>query len=110
MKLRDYLFKDIPPCSNHDCVVRKPTGMGTNGSCGCLFNLNRAQFQILNSRIKSAGNYELVEQGSDLLNELDSAIAVKSQEVTDEFGDKKMAILVEDIEAILIRISKLQKG
>lgn len=59
MKLREYLFKDFTPCSNHDCVIRKPKGMGTNGSCGCLFNLNRSQLMILSSRLKQAADREL---------------------------------------------------
>lgn len=59
MKLRDCLFKDFAPCSNHDCIVKKPKGMGTNGSCSCLFNFSRAQLHILTSRIKAAADKEL---------------------------------------------------
>ena len=59
MKLRDYLFRGFSPCSNHDCIVRKPEGMGTNGSCSCLFNLSRAELHILTSRIKTAADKDL---------------------------------------------------
>jgi len=38
-------------CSNHDCIVRKVEGIGTNGSCGCLHNMSRGQLHILKSRL-----------------------------------------------------------
>ena len=41
----------------------------------------------------------------DILSELDSQIAVCSEEVTDEFGNKKMAVLIENIEPILEKIT-----
>lgn len=59
MKLREYLFAQMPPCSSHDCVIRKPTGMGTNGSCSCLFQLERAHLHMLNGRLKSIGDLML---------------------------------------------------
>lgn len=59
MKLREYLFKDFTPCSNHDCVIRKPKGMGTNGKCSCLLNLSRSQLMLLSNRLKRAADREL---------------------------------------------------
>lgn len=38
-------------CGNHNCVIEKPKGMGTNGSCKCLkplgFELERVVTQKL---------------------------------------------------------------
>jgi hypothetical protein len=27
--------EDFTGCSDHSCIVRRPTGMGTNGGCRC---------------------------------------------------------------------------
>ena len=51
MKIRDYLFKGFGGCSNHGCIIEKPRGMGTNGSCQCLLNMSRTQLTILQSRL-----------------------------------------------------------
>lgn len=29
-------YADLQPCSDGSCVLRKPTGMHTNGGCHCL--------------------------------------------------------------------------
>lgn len=54
MTLREKLLGNLHGCTNHNCVVRKPKGMGTNGSCHCLQNLSRCQLNILTSRIEAA--------------------------------------------------------
>ena len=59
MKIRDYLFKDFKPCSNHNCIIKKREGMGTNGSCQCLLRLNRAQLHILSSRLRNIADKDL---------------------------------------------------
>lgn len=51
--VRDVLFKGFTGCSNHDCVVQKRKGMGTNGSCHCLHNFSRGQLHTLKSRLSA---------------------------------------------------------
>ena len=51
MKIRDILFKDFEGCSNGDCIIKKPKGMHTNGSCNCLLNMSRGQLHILKSKL-----------------------------------------------------------
>jgi hypothetical protein len=60
MKVRDALFKGFTGCSNHNCIIRKPEGMGTNGSCKCLFDLSRSQLHILTSRLGQIADYNLI--------------------------------------------------
>ena len=31
-------YADLQPCSDGSCILRKPTGMHTNGGCDCLQN------------------------------------------------------------------------
>jgi len=45
------LFTGMSGCSDHNCVIEKPTGMGTNGGCNCLTNMSRGQLKQLQSRI-----------------------------------------------------------
>lgn len=39
----DAAMTTIGGCSNHDCMVRPPTGMGTNGPCKCLDDKHTAR-------------------------------------------------------------------
>lgn len=36
--IKDLLFRRFKGCSSNCCVVRKPSGMGTNGPCTCKEN------------------------------------------------------------------------
>jgi len=65
MKVRYYLFKNMDGCSNHDCIVSKRSGMGTNGSCGCIMNMNRSQLMILKSRLSVIIDMEVVDNAKD---------------------------------------------
>jgi hypothetical protein len=49
--VREHLFANMDGCSNHDCIIKKREGMGTNGSCGCLHNMSRSRLHILKSRL-----------------------------------------------------------
>ena len=49
--IRECLFANMHGCSNHDCIIKKPLGMGTNGSCNCLQNLSRSELNILKARL-----------------------------------------------------------
>jgi hypothetical protein len=60
MKIRD-LFKGFEPCSNHNCIITKPVGQATNGSCRCLSNLRSGQMSILDGRIKTLIEHEIVK-------------------------------------------------
>lgn len=51
--LKEFLFKGFEGCKSHNCIVEKPKGMGTNGSCSCIVNANRTKLNILQSRIKA---------------------------------------------------------
>lgn len=63
MKIREFLFRNFKGCTNHGCIITGPKkGMGTNGSCTCLFNLSRAQLHLLNSRLYVIGEKELPEE------------------------------------------------
>ena len=59
MKVREYLFRGFEPCSDGDCIVKKPEGMCTNGGCHCIFNLSRAQLHILTSRLQAVADKEI---------------------------------------------------
>lgn len=62
MKIRERLFRGFTGCTNHDCIITGPkTGMGTNGSCGCLKNLSRGQLDILKSRLSGVVDKEIKE-------------------------------------------------
>ena len=49
----EYLFKGISGCTDGNCIVKKPTGMHTNGGCKCLERLNRCSLSILSSRLQN---------------------------------------------------------
>lgn len=34
-------------CGNHGCVIKKPTGQGTNGSCACTRNKIAGRLQAI---------------------------------------------------------------
>ena len=34
-------FEDITGCQSHGCIIKKPTGMATNGGCQCFNNRNQ---------------------------------------------------------------------
>lgn len=36
-------------CGDHSCMIRRPEGMGTNGSCRCRSKISREQFSYLTS-------------------------------------------------------------
>ena len=61
--IREILFKDWDGCSNHDCIVKNRTGMGTNGSCGCLVNMSRSELHILNARLATIIDVQIKENG-----------------------------------------------
>lgn len=60
--VREALFQgiDMGGCTNGDCIIRKNHGMVTNGSCGCLHNLNRSQLYMLKSKLSSIIDKEVV--------------------------------------------------
>jgi hypothetical protein len=49
---REFLFRGMSGCSNHSCVIKKPVGMGTNASCGCIQNMSRANLNLLAQRLR----------------------------------------------------------
>jgi hypothetical protein len=59
MNVREFLFRGFTGCTNHDCVIQKREGMGTNGSCGCLHHLSRTQLSILKSRLQKIAEQEV---------------------------------------------------
>lgn len=60
MKIREAIFKNFTGCPNHGCVVTGPKkGMGTNGGCSCLVNMNRSQLMQIQSRIQAIAEREL---------------------------------------------------
>jgi hypothetical protein len=65
--VRDILFSDpmFSGCSSHDCIIKKKSGMGTNGSCGCLFRLGRAQIHLLKAGLSTILDKEVVQTGEE---------------------------------------------
>lgn len=60
MNVRQALFKGFDGCTDHGCVIAgKREGMGTNGGCRCLRNLNQVQLGILSSRLQVIAEMEL---------------------------------------------------
>jgi len=53
-KIKDKLYKGISGCSDHNCLIRKPEGMGTNGGCRCYGK--RSAMQIILGRLKAILN------------------------------------------------------
>jgi len=43
MSIKDILFKDFEGCGDNSCLVKKPSGMATNGGCRCMENRGRNQ-------------------------------------------------------------------
>lgn len=63
MKIRDWLFRDFTGCSNHCCVVTGPkSGIGTNGICSCVVNMERSQLTLLQSKLRVLSEYDLPEE------------------------------------------------
>jgi len=46
-------------CSNGDCIIKKRTGMRTNGSCGCLHDMSRSELYMLKSKLTVILDMEL---------------------------------------------------
>jgi hypothetical protein len=56
LTVREYLFKGFGGCTDHGCIVKgEQKGMGTNGGCRCLVDLNQTQLIILGSRLRAVG-------------------------------------------------------
>jgi len=68
-------------------------------------DFNRLQSEWI-KRCGGEDEVKAIKDHSTILEELDSKIAVSSQEVTDQFGEQKMGVLIEDIEPILEQITK----
>ena len=51
--VRDILFKNMNGCSDHNCIIKKPIGMGTNGGCKCIINMSRSNLMLLASRLNT---------------------------------------------------------
>ena len=60
--VRDILFRGFTPCSDGNCVIKRPTGMHTNGGCKCMLNLSRGQLSILASRLSVIGDKEVQDE------------------------------------------------
>lgn len=60
MTNREFLFRGFNHCSDHNCLIGKPKGMGTNGGCKCLVNMTRTQLTILSSRLQHIANNEVL--------------------------------------------------
>jgi len=59
-KIREIIFKGFDGCSDGCCIIKgKAKGMHTNGGCRCITRLNRAQLQILSSRLQVVGEIEV---------------------------------------------------
>lgn len=60
LTVREFLFRDMLGCTNHDCVITDRTNkLGTNSFCSCLENMNRSQLTIISSQLKTIANYTL---------------------------------------------------
>ena len=57
--IREILFNGWEGCSDHNCIIRKNSGQGTNGGCHCLMNMSRAQAQILKGRLSTIIDKEI---------------------------------------------------
>jgi len=57
--VQEILFEGFTGCSNHDCVVQKRKGVGTNAMCGCLHNLDRTQLNLLKNRLELIADKKL---------------------------------------------------
>lgn len=60
--VREILFKNFKGCTNHNCIIKKPEGIGTNGWCTCLQELNRNQIEILQSRLSIIIDKQIAEK------------------------------------------------
>jgi hypothetical protein len=58
--VREHLFPNVTPCTNGNCVVQEPKGMQTNGSCKCVIDMSRTELHILQARIASIINCEVI--------------------------------------------------
>lgn len=59
MKVGEYLFKGFDGCTNHSCIIKKPEGMGTNGTCHCLQKLTKQQQATVNRRLKTISGFQI---------------------------------------------------
>lgn len=74
--------KNIVGCSNHGCVFGGPKGMGTNGGCHCLDNLdNRFQKAKVRNNIRIlVSQYEEQDLSELLYNALKGYQAATDEE------------------------------
>lgn len=63
-------FAELTGCGNHSCLIRKPTGMGTNGACSCSRNGFAMQRFI---RLARAEISRLTTENAELRRERDEA-------------------------------------
>lgn len=45
-------------CSNHNCLIEKPKGMGTNGNCNCLKPLGSELELVIKRRLLELNYYK----------------------------------------------------
>lgn len=60
MTLREFLFKDMTPCLDGNCIIGgKRKGLQTNGGCNCFKNLKPSQLGIIGSKLRSLADIEI---------------------------------------------------
>lgn len=50
--------KQYPGCSNHDCWISPPKGMGTNGLCHCLDELPQVDRMVVKQKLRKLKEFE----------------------------------------------------
>lgn len=45
--------KILEGCSNHGCILKKHTGMATNGPCHCLDRINETVYEFIKNNRKT---------------------------------------------------------
>lgn len=58
-----WLFRGLDGCGDHGCVIKKPTGMGTNGGCRCKDH--RSKVNLIFSRLATLPEGTYNEEATD---------------------------------------------
>jgi len=58
-----WLFRNLDGCGDHGCLIKKPTGMGTNGGCRCKDN--RSTVNLILSRLAALPDSDTNEEVTD---------------------------------------------
>lgn len=59
MTVSDFLFRGFKPCGDGNCIIKRPSGIHTNGGCRRLASMTRSQLARLQGRIQAIRDFQV---------------------------------------------------